>query len=245
MEEVKGEIYRITNRINEHVYIGQTLTHRKNRGKYKPFGYIGRFKDHVSEAICNTKKKQCWYLNSAIRKYGAEYFEVNLIEQCDIPDLDTREVFYIAQYKSMYPNGYNLTAGGKTTRNIQIERDTPLSEFGKRGGCEFRSEETRTRISRGIQEALASSSVKEQMSQRTRQQHLANKIAKFKDIQLDEKKLDQYIHIQSKRVVIKLNTQKITFASKHSTSEERYTQAKNFLLQICNTSKLTGTPLEF
>lgn len=243
MEYIKGEIYVITNRINDRVYVGQVVTHRKNKGKYKAFGHIGRFKDHISEALCNTKKKQCWYLNSAIRKYGADQFDVKLIEQCELVDMDTREIFYISQYKSLYPNGYNLTAGGKTTRNIQIDQDVPLSVPKSRGGCMFRSDETRTRISNSIRETLVSKTT--QMSERTRQQHLSNKIAKFKDIELDANNLDQYIHNQTNRVVVKLNGQKITFASKHSTSEERYTQAQNFLLQICNTSKLTGTPLEF
>ena len=56
---VVGHIYKITNIKTNKIYIGQTLSHRKNRGKYRPFGYEGRFKDHLSEALCNSKKKQC------------------------------------------------------------------------------------------------------------------------------------------------------------------------------------------
>ena len=54
--QVVGHIYLITNIQTNKQYVGQTLSHRKNKTKYRPFGYQGRFKDHISEAVCNTKK---------------------------------------------------------------------------------------------------------------------------------------------------------------------------------------------
>ena len=84
--KILGEIYIIRNVITNMNYIGQTVSHRKNHQKYRPFGYVGRFKDHVSEAICNTKKNQCWYLNNAIRHYGKEAFAVELIHVCNVND---------------------------------------------------------------------------------------------------------------------------------------------------------------
>ena len=56
-DKIIGHIYKITNIIEQKHYIGQTRSHRLNKGKYRPFGYYGRFKDHISEAINNTKKK--------------------------------------------------------------------------------------------------------------------------------------------------------------------------------------------
>jgi hypothetical protein len=50
--KIKGEIYKIVNKTNNKIYIGQTRTHRKNKNKYRIFGYTSRFKDHI-----NTKKK--------------------------------------------------------------------------------------------------------------------------------------------------------------------------------------------
>lgn len=237
-DQVKGEIYCITNILNQRMYVGQTVTHRKNRGKWRPFGSIGRFKDHVSEAMCNTKKKQCWYLNSAIRKYGSDQFEVKLLESCEVNELDEKERYYIAQFGSIYPNGYNLTAGGKTTASISIIPDQEPTAPGTRGGCKYRSGETRSLISNRLQNALASDSARQMLSERTRQQHLANKFQRFKDVPIDVKNLDAYVHQHMNRVVIKLNGQKITFASKHSTPEERLTQAHNFLLQLANSATL-------
>jgi hypothetical protein len=51
--EVKGLIYYIRNTHNQKGYVGQTVSHRKNKGKYRPFGIEGRLRDHISEAICN------------------------------------------------------------------------------------------------------------------------------------------------------------------------------------------------
>lgn len=238
MDSIKGEIYSITNRQTGKCYIGQTLTHRKNRGKYIEFGTLGRFKDHVSEAICNTKKKQCWYLNSAIRKYGKEEFDVECIEVCDRNVLDERERFYIQQYNSLYPNGYNLTKGGKTTQTIYVEPDEELNTPGTRGGCKFRSEETRNRISEKIHQTLEDDNVRNKMSERARQQHLKTKLERFANIQIDTTNIDSYIRQQKNRVVVVINETKITFASKQSTPEERYTHARSFLLQIANSATL-------
>jgi hypothetical protein len=113
-------------------YIGQTVTHRKNNNKYRFHGYIGRFNDHISEAIRNTRKDgACSYLNCAIRKYGKERFTVEIVELCLPEDLDDREKLYIKLYNTLSPNGYNLTTGGKG--NIQwIQADTQLDEKGVR-----------------------------------------------------------------------------------------------------------------
>ena len=66
--KIKGEIYKITNTTNGKCYIGQTRSHRLNHNKYRQFGYLGRFKDHIHEAN-SSKKNQCRYLNSSILKY--------------------------------------------------------------------------------------------------------------------------------------------------------------------------------
>lgn len=54
-DKVKSHIYIIKNKINDKVYVGQANTHRLNKNKYRYFGYTGRFNDHISEAITNTK----------------------------------------------------------------------------------------------------------------------------------------------------------------------------------------------
>jgi len=140
--EVNIDIYIIRNKINNKIYIGQAVSHRLNKEKYRYFGYNGRFKDHISEAIKNTKKNQCTYLNNAIRKYGTENFFVELIETCDKNNGNDREIYYIDKYNSLYPYGYNLTKGGKNFKNnIKIINDDlinpELNEKQKKRGRNF------------------------------------------------------------------------------------------------------------
>ena len=105
------EIYKIINLTSGKIYVGQTVSHILNHKKYRPYGHEGRFRCHISEAF-STKKNQSHYLNNAIRKYGVDDFVVELIECCDIKDADEREIYYIKELNSLYPNGYNLKNGG-------------------------------------------------------------------------------------------------------------------------------------
>jgi len=105
------EIYKITNLVNDKIYVGQAVSHILNHKRYRPYGHEGRFRCHISEAF-STKKNQSHYLNNAIRKYGVNNFIVELIEYCDIKLADEREIHYIKEFKSLYPDGYNLKNGG-------------------------------------------------------------------------------------------------------------------------------------
>ena len=89
--KVIGEIYKITNLITNKMYIGQTRSHYLNNGKYRPFGYMGRFKKHLNEASRININCSCRYLNSTINKYGATNFKCELITTCYINDLDYYE----------------------------------------------------------------------------------------------------------------------------------------------------------
>jgi group I intron endonuclease len=105
------EIYKITCLSTNKIYVGQAVSHILNHKRYRPYGYEGRFRCHISEAF-STKKNQSHYLNNAIRKYGVEDFVVELIECCELADADIRETHYITEFNSLYPNGYNLKNGG-------------------------------------------------------------------------------------------------------------------------------------
>ncbi len=117
------EIYKITCLTTKKIYIGQAVSHILSHKKYRPYGREGRFKSHISEAFSN-KKKQSFYLNSAIKKYGIEDFTVDLIENCEIPEADTREIYYINELESLFPKGFNLKTGGK--------QGIPTEEYKKR-----------------------------------------------------------------------------------------------------------------
>lgn len=90
-----GIIYKIQNILNEKLYIGQTVNNLDIR-----------IKGHIN---C----KQKIGLHGAIKKYGIENFEWEIIEKCDDSELNEREKYYIKKLKSHYTkDGYNLTWGG-------------------------------------------------------------------------------------------------------------------------------------
>lgn len=60
----------------------------------------------------NNTTKQSWKLNNAIRKYGAEYFEVEDLGPCDLADADLFERTFIKLHDTV-KNGYNITEGGR------------------------------------------------------------------------------------------------------------------------------------
>ena len=94
---MNGFIYKITNRVNGKVYIGQTR-----------FTVEHRFKQHVKNYNVEHRIQP---LYMAFAKYGIDNFEVETIEECSIDKLNEREVFWIAKYDS-FKNGYNATLGG-------------------------------------------------------------------------------------------------------------------------------------
>lgn len=129
---IYSQIYVITCIITNKQYVGQANSHKKNNNKYRFHGYLGRFNSHISEAITHTKiTGGCTYLNSAIRKYGKESFNVELIMNCSLDDADEFEIKYIAEYNTMSPNGYNLTKGGKGTIGW-VNPKEEIDESGRR-----------------------------------------------------------------------------------------------------------------
>uniref|UniRef100_A0A6C0EMZ9 GIY-YIG domain-containing protein n=1 Tax=viral metagenome TaxID=1070528 RepID=A0A6C0EMZ9_9ZZZZ len=243
-EHVLGEIYIMTNTVNEKVYVGQTVSHRKNHARYMPFGYTGRFKDHISEAMCNTKKHQCRYLNSAIRKYGKDAFAVKLIEVCPLDKLNERETFHIQNSNSMYPNGYNLTAGGRTLEHVKVPTEQ-TNPAGKRGGCVSRSLETRAKMSASLKTLFeGNESIGQLRSEKARIQHMADKTNLFKGVEIDVTQIDSYITRRKTCILVKVGDRTTRFAGKRYTPDELHSHAIEFLKSLASATlpNCSGTP---
>lgn len=93
-------IYKITNKINGKIYIGQTI--QKN-----PWRRIQRhFLEKEYRGVCLIKR--------AIKKYGKNNFVVEIIYTAiNLEDLNQKEQYYIFHFNSLNPNGYNIKSGGK------------------------------------------------------------------------------------------------------------------------------------
>ena len=92
-------IYKITNLINNKVYIGQTKDLHK------------RWKGHCD---CASDRRYTNYLYNAMRKYGIDNFKMEVIEG-PIPNYNEREKYWISYYNSYLDKnkGYNMTPGGE------------------------------------------------------------------------------------------------------------------------------------
>jgi group I intron endonuclease len=104
-------IYKIENKINGKVYIGQS-------GNIKE-----RWYNHKSELKHNRHCNR--YLQSACNKYGLDNFEFSIIEECSMDIIDEREIYWIAYYDSCNTEfGYNLSTGGDSpSRGVKLTQE--------------------------------------------------------------------------------------------------------------------------
>lgn len=108
MKDIIIGIYKITNKINNKVYIGQSTN------------IFNRWNEHRYKAKTEDKP-----LYKAFKRYGIENFTFEIIEECPIIKLNEREIYWIKYYDS-YNHGYNLTPGGdysSKTQRIVSEED--------------------------------------------------------------------------------------------------------------------------
>ena len=113
-------IYKISNDINNKVYIGKTT------------GTIEyRWKQHCNDRMSSRCSHR--HLYAAMNKYGLEHFTIEVIEEIkDINILAEREQYWINYYDS-YNNGYNETLGGDG--KIRIDYDQVIELYNQIGTC--------------------------------------------------------------------------------------------------------------
>lgn len=138
-------IYKITNKLNSKIYIGQTqqkLSHRWNQH--------------------NRGNSGCRALSSAIALYGKDQFTIEQLAVANsIDELNELEDYYIKLYNSLAPNGYNLTTGVKNRIITDEYRERMrISSTGKK-----HTEESKLKIGKASRERKYSDEFKLKMSE--------------------------------------------------------------------------------
>ena len=99
-------IYKVTNKINGNIYIGQT---------------IRSLDDRIISHVKSSKHPKVAF-HYAIVKYGFDNFKWDILEQCNsIQELNKREQYYIRKYNT-FKDGYNMNEGGSNATHSTITK---------------------------------------------------------------------------------------------------------------------------
>ena len=108
-----GYIYKITNKLNGKIYVGQKK----------------------SEIFVDSYWGSGIHISASIKKYGIENFDRQILEWCySKEELQQKEVYWIEKLNSNNPDvGYNLTKGGEGTPGYRWSEESrkKLSEARK------------------------------------------------------------------------------------------------------------------
>ena len=112
-------IYCIENVINHKRYIGQSVH------------IYRRWSEHKYELNNNMHHND--YLQKSWNKYGPDNFKFNIIELCNVDELDDKETYYIELYHTLDEEcGYNLISGEGVNRVISEETREKLRQANRR-----------------------------------------------------------------------------------------------------------------
>lgn len=123
-------IYKISNDINDKVYIGRT-TRTLNL----------RWKEHIK----SLEKGDTRQIYCAMRKYGIEHFTIEPIYECDNLDELVKAEYILCKQYSAYENGYNMTEAGETNP-MEFEKSKESHD------SKMRSDIVRSKISKKMKE---------------------------------------------------------------------------------------------
>ena len=102
-------IYKITNKENGKIYIGQSID------------ILRRWKEHIKRGeFVSIEEDEFHYL---LNKH-TNSFTFEILEFCSIEDLDEKEIKYISLFNS-FENGYNRTSGGNHCEQLRIKTIKP------------------------------------------------------------------------------------------------------------------------
>lgn len=116
---MSGVIYQITCQSTNLSYIGQATSLKYKKGNPYNYGASGRWNDHVASS-----KSRDTPLCQAIKQYGRDNFQIEVLEEGPLETLDEREAHFITERNTIYPAGYNVATHSRNrhreTSNLHV-----------------------------------------------------------------------------------------------------------------------------
>lgn len=117
MKNISG-IYKIINKINNKVYIGQSINIKQ------------RLSEHKSKLRGNYHNN--YHLQKAWNKYGEDNFTFEIFKICGEDLLDSKEIYWINYYNSINGDyGYNSESGGHKNKHLSELHRQKISKSHK------------------------------------------------------------------------------------------------------------------
>ena len=107
---MKGLIYCVHCISTGKKYIGQTTQILEKR---------------ISRHFCDSEKTD-YHFHRAIKKYGKENFIFGVVEECNLEELNSKEIYWIGKYNT-FVDGYNSDTGGLNGRLLAEDTKEKIS----------------------------------------------------------------------------------------------------------------------
>lgn len=147
---MKSGIYAIKNKMNNKMYIGQSVNINKRKSYHL---WLLRNNSHFNPKLQNT-----------FNKYGEENFEFVILEKCNKEELDDKEIEYISRYNTTN-NGYNICEGGEGSLGRTLSEETKQKISNANTGRK-QDEVAKKRKSEAIKELWKTAEYRKKMKQR-------------------------------------------------------------------------------
>lgn len=215
------QVYKILNLINQKIYIGKDS---KNRPQYFGSGI---------------------HIRNAIKKYGKENFQKEILEECStLDELSQREIYWIDKLNSRDSKiGYNISLGGNSVMNgrkhskeSRIKMSLSQKEYNKKTGGHWKgkkhSEETKNKMSKTKKDIFESDrgiEIKQKISKSQTGKIQSEETRKKRGISTS-RSLKEYFKTEQGKKQLQLSGERL---SKWASSEEGKRKYKELSIKKC------------
>ena len=203
-------IYGIKNILNNKIYVGKT-----------GMNFGDRWDNH--KALLRGNKHDNPYLQNAWNKYGEESFEFIVIEDCQVEELNDKEMYWIKYYKEL-GLAYNLHNGGDGGYNLG----------------QHLSEETKRKIGEKNRVNSFGKTHSQETKQKMRESHLGKKYkpmseeGKQHDREAQEKYCLEHPKKLTKDDVINIRKERNDVGTTYASLAKKYNVTSQCVSDICN-----------